>query len=203
MKTSKEAIEWYNKSNAIWESNGFPIRFSSNQKNEKVDFNTAKKVIRGFWRKEMKRKLPYDIREGSGNRNTWVHYNRKRKGSRQTLTINTESGWPNIIHDFGHWMGYRKDLSRPHCVEHALMEWRFTNYVFDGDYVEQSRKAIIEPAKKKLMKDLVQARYEAMLKREELWATKLKRATNGHAKVLKELKKYERIHGERLTKGEK
>lgn len=195
MKTSKEAIGWYNKSNALWESKGFPIRFSSNQKNEMVDFNTAKKVIRGFWRKEMQRKLPYNIREGSGNRNTWVYYNRG-----EILTINTESGWPNIIHDFSHWMGYRKNLSRPHCVEHAIMEWRFTKYVLDNEYIEKSRKAILEASKKKLIKDVVQVRYEAMLKREELWGVKLRRATNGHAKVLKELKEYERTHGERLTK---
>ena len=200
MKTSIEAIGWYNKSNALWESKGLPIRFSSNHKNEKVDFNTAKIVIRGFWKSEMKSKLPYDIREGSGNRSTWVHYDRKNKGTRRVLTINTESGWPNIIHDFGHWMGYRKNLSRPHCVEHAIMEWRFTKYVFNNDYIKKSRKAILESAKKTLKKDIVQMRYEAMLKREELWGVKLRRATNGHAKVLKELKEYERTHGERLTK---
>lgn len=200
MKTSKEAIEWYNKSNSVWKEKGFPIRFSSNNKNEKVDFNIAKKVIRGFWKKEMKTKLPYDIREGSGNRFTWVHVNRKNVGTRQILTINIESGWPNIIHDFGHWMGYRKNFLRPHCVEHAIMEWRFTKYVIDGDYIKKSRKAILEPAKNKLVQDIVQVRYEAMLKKEKLWAVKLKRVSNGHAKVLKELKQYERIHGERLTK---
>lgn len=199
MKTSKEAIEWYNKSNSLWKENNFPIRFSSNDKNKQVDFNTVKKVIRGFWRNEMKTKLPYDIREGSGNRNTWVHYNRKNKGTRQILTINTESGWPNIIHDFGHWMGYRKNLTRPHCVEHAIMEWRFTKYVFNNDYINKSDKAILESVKKTLKKDIVQARYEAMVKREKLWSVKLKRANNGHAKVLKELKQYKRKHDKRLT----
>lgn len=198
MKTSKEAIEWYNKSNSVWKEKNLPIRFSSNDKNEKVDFNTAKIVIRGFWKKEMKSKLPYDIREGSGNRSTWVHFNRKSVGTRRILTINTESGWPNIIHDFGHWMGYRKNLSRPHCVEHAIMEWRFTKYLLDNNYIERSRKAILKPDKHKLIKNIVQVRYEAMLKREKLWGAKLKRAINGHAKVLKELKKYERTYGERL-----
>jgi|TARA_R110000803_G_scaffold180987_1_gene243366 hypothetical protein len=140
MKTSKESINWYNKSNGLWESNGFPIRFSSSSINETVDFETAKKVVKRFWKKEMNCKridlFPYDIKEGSGNRFTWVHYNRKKKGSRQILTINTESGWPNIIHDFGHWIGYYK-RHRPHCVDHALIEWRFTNFFFDGKYNEK------------------------------------------------------------------
>ena len=192
MKVSKEATLWYEKVNTVWKENGFPIRFSRNYKNENVDYAIAVKVLKGFWKKEMKTKFPYVVREGSGNRYTWVTKN-------TTLTINTQSGWANIIHLFGHWIGYQKKFPRPHCVEHALLEWRFTNYIFDGDYVEKSRKALsIAPIKRNANKDKVQMRYEAMLVREKRWSSKLTKAKNGHAKVLKEIKRYRSIHKDRL-----
>jgi hypothetical protein len=193
MKVSKEATYWYEKVNTVWEENGFPIRFSSNNKNEEVDFKTAVKAIKGFWKKEMKTKFPYDVRESSGNRYTWVRYG--------DLVINTESGWANIIHLFGHWIGHQKKFPRPHCIEHALLEWRFTNYIFDGDYVEKSRKALsIAPLINDAKKDKVQMRYEAMLVREKRWSSKLTKAKNGHEKVLKEIKRYQSRHKGRLVK---
>ena len=144
MKVSKEATLWYEKVNTVWKENGFPIRFSRNYKNENVDYAIAVKVLKGFWKKEMKTKFPYVVREGSGNRYTWVTQN-------TTLTV------------------------------------------------EKSRKALsIAPIKRNANKDKVQMRYEAMLVREKRWSSKLTKAKNGHAKVLKEIKRYRSIHKDRL-----
>ena len=189
MKTSAESMEWYNRSNQLWKDNGFNIRFGY-LNNEKVDFKTAVNCIKRFWRKEMKRKLPYDIREGSGNRNTWV-YN-------FTLTINTESGWSNIVHDFGHYIGNLKlHNQRPHCVDHALLEWRFTKFVFDQGYIQKSREAIANP-KVKAKPDVVKVRYLRMLKRKDAWNKKLKLAETYAKKLDKQISSYEKTHGERL-----
>lgn len=137
MKVSKESSGWYKRSNTIWQDNGFSIRFESRQ-HEKVDFNTAKKLVKSFWKLEMGKKIPYDIREGSGNRHNWVSW------GNNMLTINTESGWANIVHDLSHLLGYVKKLNRPHCAEHAILEYRFTKYVFDGNYIEKSKKRLEE-----------------------------------------------------------
>lgn len=196
MKTSKESLEWYRRSNAIWEENGFPIRFTSS-KHEKVDFNTVKRVVRSFWKLETGRKIPYDIREGSGNRNNWVSWQKR------VLTINTERGWANIVHEIGHLLGYAKKLPRPHCAEHATLEWRFTKYVFDGNYIEKSRDCINTPTLPKPKKDVVLERYEKMIKRKKAWETKLLRSKNAYAKVCKEVKRYESVHEGRINKGEK
>jgi len=133
MKVSQESSEWYKRSNTIWEDNGFPIRFTTKTKHEKIDFNIAKKVVKSFWKLETGKKIPYDIREGSGNRYNWVSWKKKM------LTINTERGWANMVHEIGHLLGYIQKMSKPHCAEHATLEYRFTKYVFDGNYIEKSR----------------------------------------------------------------
>jgi hypothetical protein len=189
MITSKEAMEWYERTNTLWTDNGFNIRFSFHNQ-ETVDYKTAVNCVKRFWRKEFKRKLPYTIKKGSGNRRTWV-----RRGK---LTINPEHGWSNIVHDFGHWMGHRKfPNQRPHCVDHSLLEWRFTKFVFDNGYVEKSREAIANP-KVKEKPDVVKVRYERMLKRKDAWEKKLKLAETYTKKLDKQIRAYEKTHGGRL-----
>ena len=172
MKTSKEALERYQQINTIWKENGFPIRFSSNEKNEKVDFEIAKRVVRTFWKREMGQNLPYKIREGSGNRRNSV-----RRG---ILTINTDSGWSNIVHDIGHTIDFRKypDL-RPHSSQHATLEYRFTKLVFDGGYIEKSRQALANKPKKQTLNPVhknynqLKSRQENLLKKQKQYESNL------------------------------
>ena len=193
MKVSKESTMWYDRTNEIWEKSGFPIRFDSTAHKEKVDFNTAKRVVRSFWKRETGKKLRYSIIEGSGRDQNWVRW------SKNQLVINTQRGWADIVHSVGHLLGNEKSLSSPHCAEHATLEYRFTKFVFDGNYIEKSRDCINTPTLPKPKKDIVLERYERMVKRERVWATKLIRAKNGYKKVSKELKKYERTHKDRIS----
>ena len=195
MKTSKEALERYQQINTIWKENGFPIRFSSNEKNEKVDFEIAKRVVRTFWKREMGQNLPYKIREGSGNRRNSV-----RRG---ILTINTDSGWSNIVHDIGHTIDFRKypDL-RPHSSQHATLEYRFTKLVFDGGYREKSRQALANKPKKQTLNPVhknynqLKSRQENLLKKQKQYESNLKRVANSLKKVEKSIAQYEKKYDE-------
>ena len=195
MKTSKEALERYQQINTIWKENGFPIRFSSNEKNEKVDFEIAKRVVRTFWKREMGQNLPYKIREGSGNRRNSV-----RRG---ILTINTDSGWSNIVHDIGHTIDFRKypDL-RPHSSQHATLEYRFTKLVFDGGYIEKSRQALANKPKKQTLNPVhknynqLKSRQENLLNKQKQYESNLKRVANSLKKVEKSIAQYEKKYDE-------
>lgn len=48
-------------------------------------------------------------------------------------------------------------------------------------------------------RNLVEDRYQRMLKRQQMWAVKLKRAKTAYEKVSKEIVAYQRRHGERLN----
>jgi len=189
MKTSAESMTWYERSNQVWKDEGFNIRFDFNDQ-EAVDYKTAVNCLKRFWRKEFKRTMPYKVKQVSGNRRTWVRNN--------VLSINPSHGWPNIVHDFGHWMGYQKfPNERPHCVNHSLLEWRFTNFVISRGYIRKSREAIANPVVKEKT-DVVKTRYLRMLKRKEAWDKKLKLAETYATKLQKQIRSYEKTHGDRL-----
>ncbi len=197
MKTSKEALERYQQINTIWKENGFPIRSRSNEKTEKVDFEIAKKVVRTFWKKEIGKKLPYEIREGSGNRDNWVTWRTK------VLTLNPESGWSNIVHDIGHLTHYKKyPNERPHSANHAVLELRLTKFVFDGGYIEKSRQALADKPKKKILNPVhknynqLKSRQENLLKKQKQYESNLKRVANSLKKVEKSIAKYEKKYDE-------
>lgn len=187
MITSQESLTWYHKADALWEEASITSSFHSREY-EKICIRVASKAVKAMWRKEMGRKFPYKIKEGSGNRYTWV------RGS--VLTINTSRGWANIVHDFGHWLGYRKNFNRPHCADHAIMEYRLVKFVLDKGYIAESRESLTAVKKPR---DLVVERYQRMLKRETEWAKKAKAAETYLTRVQREIRKYERVHGERLN----
>ena len=189
MKTSAESMTWYNKTNSTWrdigndhrEQHGGPLP---------CDFNTAKRYVRKMWRDSMGYRLPYDIKQTSGNRYTWVR--------RKVLYINCDQGWREINHLFSHWIGYRKNFSRPHCAEHACLEWRGMNLIRDKFLAI----AIVEhnkPPQVVKQKDIVLERYNRMLAREKKWIANSKRAATHLAKVKKQIKAYEQRHRERIS----
>lgn len=52
---------------------------------------------------------------------TWVY--REGDGRRRlSVALNRRSGWKEIIHDFSHWVAYRKGITKPHCDQHLEIE---------------------------------------------------------------------------------
>ena len=131
MKTSKESMMWYGKVNEIWESIGVdPCVWSSTP----ADFKIASKAVKALWKKEMQTKFPYTITEVSGNRHTWCR--------RNNFVINTSKGWAEIVHGLSHEIGYQKKLKRPHCAEHATLEYRMTKHVCEKNWVQSSNEKL-------------------------------------------------------------
>lgn len=122
---------WYGKVNKIWESIGVdPCVWSSTP----ADFKIASKAVKALWKKEMQTKFPYTITEVSGNRHTWCR--------RNNFVINTSKGWAEIVHGLSHWIGYQKKLKRPHCAEHATLEYRMTKHVCEKNWVQSSNEKL-------------------------------------------------------------
>jgi hypothetical protein len=185
MKTSAESMSWYKKVDETWESVGVnPSVWNSTP----ADYKIVCKTIKALWKKEMGTKFPYTLKEVTGNRDTWCR-------DRKTFTVNTTKGWAEIIHSLGHWMGYRKNLKRPHCAEHAAMEYRLAKYVAQNNLVELSNQELAKP-KVKVTVNKVAQRYANMLKRQEKWSKASKQAQRNLAKVEREIKKYEKVHSE-------
>jgi len=185
MKTSAESMSWYKKVDETWESVGVDPDV---WKSTPADYKIVCKTIKALWKKEMGTKFPYTFKEVTGNRDTWCR-------DRKTFTVNTTKGWAEIIHSLGHWMGYRKNLKRPHCAEHAAMEYRLAKYVAQNNLVELSNQELAKP-KVKVTVNKVAQRYANMLKRQEKWSKAFKQAERNLAKVEKEIKKYEKVHSE-------
>ena len=117
MKTSAESMSWYKKVNETWKSVGVnPDVWKSTP----ADYKIACKTIKALWKKEMGTKFPYELKQVTGNRDTWCR-------DRCTFTVNPEKGWAEIIHSLGHWMGYMKNLKRPHCAELQLWNTDWLN----------------------------------------------------------------------------
>jgi len=185
MKTSAESMSWYKKVDETWESVGVNPNV---WKSTPADYKIVCKTIKTLWKKEMGTKFPYTFKEVTGNRDTWCR-------DRKTFTVNPIKGWAEIIHSLGHWMGYRKNLKRPHCAEHAAMEYRLAKYVVENNLVAISNQELAKPQVKVTINKVAQ-RYASMLKRQEKWSKAYKQAERNLAKVEKEIKKYEKVHSE-------
>jgi hypothetical protein len=196
MITSKESLSWYNKVDETWKSVGVnPDVWASTP----TDYKVVCKTIKALWKKEMGKKFPYTLKEVTGNRHSWCR-------DRKTFNVNTTKGWAEIIHGLGHYMGYMKNHKRPHCAEHAILEYRLTKYVAENNLVELGNQELLKQkemeSKPKLRINKVAQRYASMLRRKSKWAKTLKQAERNLAKAEKEIKKYERVHSEekRTTK---
>tara|TARA_Y100000004_G_scaffold49186_1_gene54149 strand:+ start:1526 stop:2359 length:834 start_codon:yes stop_codon:yes gene_type:complete len=185
MKTSAESMSWYKKVDETWESVGVDPDV---WKSTPADYKIVCKTIKALWKKEMGTKFPYTFKQVSGNRSTWCR-------DRKTFNVNPEKGWAEIIHSLGHYMGLRKNLKRPHCAEHAAMEYRLAKYVAQNNLVELSNQELAKP-KVKVTVNKVAQRYANMLKRQEKWSKAFKQAQRNLAKVEREIKKYEKVHSE-------
>jgi len=190
MITSKESMSWYKKVDETWVCVGVSPNV---RKGIPTDYKTACKAIKVLWKKEMGKKFPYDLKEVTGNKYTWCR-------DRCTFTVNATKGWAEIIHGLGHYMGYMKNHKRPHCAEHAVLEYRLTKYVADNNLVELGEQELLKQkemeSSPKLRLNKVAQRYASMLRRKSKWEKTLKQAEKNLAKAEKEIKKYEQAHSE-------
>lgn len=138
MKVSQEAMSIYEQTHQLWRDNNVsPHHEVNNASRQKVDFNTATKAIKNFWKSEHpKRLFPYSsFKKTSGNRHTW-----EESHNHSTLKINTESGWANIVHDVSHLIWHRKRKRKPHhCADHAILERRFTRLILEKYLTKEIR----------------------------------------------------------------
>jgi hypothetical protein len=195
MKTSAESMGWYNKINEIWKSIGVsPSVWSSTP----ADFKIASRAIRVLWKKEMGRKFPYKLKEVSGNRHTWY--------CSRYFVVNTSKGWAEIIHGLGHWMGYKKEFIRPHCAEHATLEYRLVKHVVDKNWVEISNQELAKPKQKTSVNVVAKnyrkllSRQESLNKRKKQYLSNIKRVENSSKKVESKIRTYERKYNESKLK---
>ena len=139
--------------------------------------NLAANYIRAFWKQVMKRKFPYKIRIGSGNRRTW----RDSKG----FTVNPDQGWHDINHDMSHFLE-RMITGEAHSDHHLRLER-------DGAKLICRRFLRDEPYEppKKPERDLVAERAARVEKNIVNWEKKQRRANNALKKLYKQRRYYD------------
>ena len=194
MRSSRESLNWYNKINTLWESEGFPIRFASRREvAEKVNYKIAKQVWRKAFRQEypkFKGKLIFE-KETSGNRYTVY----SKAYNDINVWINTSKGWSDLAHDLGHCIHYYKCRcftgEQPHNANHATIEWRITKMIFEGGYIAKSRlEDAIEREKPK--KDIVAANFKKLTKRKESLLVKEKKYITNLKRIRTSLKEVDK-----------
>ena len=158
---------------------------------------TEQEAIRGakrLYRIAMGHAWTGKVKLTSGNRYTWIRHG--------VLYVNPnhsrESGWKGIVHCISHWAHYRKNpQEKPHSPKQAYIERDLVDYVLSNGWLDGSLKKTKAKPKPKI--DIVQVRYQRILKREAAWKAKLSRAKNAWSKLDKQRREYEQRYGSRLT----
>lgn len=161
---------------------------------------TPDEAVRGarrLMRVALGRKWSGQIKATTGNRNTWV-----RRG---VLYVNPNErprgGWPEIVHGIAHFAHMRRyPNDRPHSDRQAYIERDLVDYVLAHGFLTGALKS---KAKPKPPRDLVAERYARMVKRLAKWEAKLLRAENAVVKLQRQIRTYERRHGDRVKGGPK
>lgn len=133
---------------------------------------------------------PYEIRETSGNRSTYVRHG--------ILWVNPDcrdasgGGWKSFIHDLSHTINLDR---RGHSKHHARLEARMVREVIKRGWLDGRLKRdedVLPPKETALSQKRhdTLARIEASIHR---WETKAKRAKNALAKLEKRRRYYERV----------
>jgi len=131
-----------------------------------------------------------------GNRHTWI------RGLEGRFEVNPNrsrgyGGWKGIVHGISHYCHRRLHPGdRPHSNRQARLERDLTDYVLEKGFLEGKLKSKALPKEKV---DLIPVRYKRMVARQAAWQKKVSRAKNALQKVKKEMREYERRHGDRAT----
>lgn len=136
----------------------------------------------------------------SGRRHTWPRYgtfyvnpNRDRWG---------DSGLRDIIHAISHY-AHRQlhPYDKPHSIRQARLEGKLAKFAVDRNCWQDGKlkpKPAPEPVAK-VKPDKVQARYQRLVNRRNKYAKEMERIKRLLPKAEREVRAYERRHGERLT----
>jgi hypothetical protein len=151
------------------------------------------------------------IKLTSGNRYTWVKVQPVRQpgggyARKRVMSVNPDHrelsarGLRALIHDLSHYChGQLHPNDAPHSRRQAQLEGRMVRAALARGFLEgklkPKEKAEPEP---KVKPDKVQQRYARMIARRDKYAGELERSKRLLAKVQKEVREYERRHGERV-----
>ena len=154
-------------------------------------------AARKLYRHAMGNAFKGDVKLTSGNRYTWV--------LRGVMSVNPDKrerqarGLRAIIHDISHYCHARlHPQDSAHSVRQARLEGKLVTFALSRDWDKGTLKK--EPPAPAPKVDLVQQRYQRMVNRRDKWAAELERAKRLHVKAVREVRDYERRHGERIGK---
>lgn len=156
----------------------------------------AKKLYRHAMGKAWPRKWELT----SGRRYTWprsgvfyVNPDRRGFGTR---------GLRDIVHLISHWCHRRLHPGdKPHSIRQLRLEAKLTKFALDRRWHEGAlrKEPKPEPTKTETTKpDRVQQRYRKIVVRRDKWLAALDRAKRLHEQAYREMRAYERRHGDRL-----
>ena len=145
-------------------------------------------AVKRLYRFAMKRKWAGKVELTSGRRYTWprrgvfyVNPNRSNAYSK--------AGWHDIVHFVSHYCHARLyPNARPHDHTHATLERTMIEYVIKSGWLDGKLK---RPEKKEAT-PLKQERYQRILRRQEAWEAKERRARNALKKLKRQRAYYER-----------
>lgn len=161
--------EWYDRVNAAWPDSPPPL--------------TADEAVRAgrkLYRFVTRKTWTGRVRATSGRRRSWVRY--------QTIVVNPDQGWGDMIHDLSHDLFYRMHPDRkPHDKAHAKLELRMRKEALRRGWLNGSLKPEEKPRP-----DQRQQRYQRTLQAIERWESKLKRAENALRKLVARKRYYDR-----------
>jgi hypothetical protein len=137
-----------------------------------------------------------------GNRHTWprhgvfgVNPDSRHNGS--------ERGLRDIIHGISHYAHRRlHPKDKPHSIRQLQLEARLTKFaIAHGWHLPKPEPVVAEPTPAPPKPDKVALRYRRMVTRRDKWVAEAERAKRLATKAAREVREYERRHGERLTEG--
>lgn len=155
------------------------------------------KAARKLYRHAMHKTWTGPVELTSGNRSTTVY--------RGVLRVNPNwvhgnGGLREIIHTLSHHCHRRLHPNdAPHSARQARLEGAMARFAvehgfLDGKLATKTKVEKPEPAKT----DPIKQRYARMVNRLSKWKAEMERAERLHAKAAKEVRAYERRHGDRL-----
>jgi hypothetical protein len=192
-RTRRDHSLWDQRVNDLW--NGQQPVLSPEE-----SLTAAKKLYRHAMGKAWKGKWALV----SGNRHTWPKYGtfyvnpaRKPKWSHGAAT----TGLREIIHGISHYCHWKLHPGdKPHSIRQLRLEAKLTKFAIDRKWHEGALKKPEPPEPEaKAKPDVICLRYKRMVNRRDKWSAELERAKRLYAKAQREVRAYERRHGERLT----
>ena len=141
----------------------------------------------------------------SGRRQTWPRWRKKGKRHVHVFFVNPDErrssgrGLREIIHSISHYCHQQlHPYDKPHSIRQARLEAKLAKFAVErGCWMDGSLKKPEKPVVEK--PDIIQQRYQRMVRRRDKYAKELERMKRLSVKAEREVKAYERRHGQRLV----